>query len=260
MVENTLYNYQLYNWWIEEENFQTCKEAYFDKSKYPFPMNYISPWQHRKKIRSRLSNIDLTDKEKIYQSANEIYKTLSVKLGDKPFFFGNHPSSFDAIAFGFLASQYYASFKENKLHELISNYSNLVRYINNIYKDYFESKTEVNYEPSILWKNKKDEMDAKQLKVLSNDERRNNYFYALCIGLITVYLNSGFSFFEKKDHVSIDIADEDYNYIEEFDDEDYEDYEDYDYEDYEDHEDFEDENDYDDYNLDENFEENETYE
>lgn len=258
MVENTLYNYQLYNWWIEEENYKLCKEAYFDSSKYPFPMNYISPWQHRRTIRDRLSNFGLTDKEKVYQAANEIYKTLSNKLGDKTYFFGNHPSSFDAVAFGFLATQYYASFKENRLHLLISNYANLVKYINYIFGEYFKSEIEVNYEPSILWKNKKDELDAKQLKLLNNEERKNNYFYALCIGLLTLYLNSGFNFFDKENihhatTIEWDDSDEffdDEEIIEDeeydFDDENYKDY-DFDnenYEDYIDDEYMDEENDY----------------
>lgn len=84
-------------------------------------------------------------RNKIY----EIYEALNNLLGDKKYFFGDKPSTLDAVAVGHLCCQYFAELEVNRLREIISKtkkYTNLENYILRNAKDLFNANKEYKIE------------------------------------------------------------------------------------------------------------------
>jgi len=139
MVRGRLYCTMMWNWWAEEQNY---KEVTFPQwSNYlPFPLNYILiPLSIRKDIFSVLRTLNYGNSSQVYQEASEIYEALSVFLDNKPYFFGERPSSLDAMVFGHLSCQLFAPMKVNSLASLISKHQNLLDYVNHIMGEFFGS-------------------------------------------------------------------------------------------------------------------------
>eukprot|EP00028_Trichosphaerium_sp_Am-I-7-wt_P011580 CAMPEP_0168536758 /NCGR_PEP_ID=MMETSP0405-20121227/19815_1 /TAXON_ID=498012 /ORGANISM="Trichosphaerium sp, Strain Am-I-7 wt" /LENGTH=89 /DNA_ID=CAMNT_0008564975 /DNA_START=458 /DNA_END=723 /DNA_ORIENTATION=- len=80
--------------------------------------------------------------------AEATLKALSKRLGSKKYFFGDTPTSLDALAFGYLAIAFSAPVPKNTLKLLISAHDNLVSYCNNIMKTHFDTPmTDINLAP-----------------------------------------------------------------------------------------------------------------
>jgi glutathione S-transferase len=69
--------------------------------------------------------------------ADKTFKSLSDILGDKTYFFGDKPCTFDATAFGFLA-EFISVSLNNEMNGLARKYSNLVDYCNRIETQYYK--------------------------------------------------------------------------------------------------------------------------
>lgn len=132
LVEDRLHDSLLFLWWMEDENTKKMILPLYRKS-LSFPWNYILPDQIQKRVKQRLSYLkeknDVDYINEVYLSAREIYQSLSVKLGEKPFFFGDEPSNLDAIVFGHLAIHYFAPLPNNKLKIVLDAFPNLVTFL-----------------------------------------------------------------------------------------------------------------------------------
>lgn len=73
----------------------------------------------------------------IFKEAEKCLTCLSNRLGDKDFFFGNHPSTLDSFVFGCLAPLLKAPFSANVLQNYLKACPNLVKFINRISQRYF---------------------------------------------------------------------------------------------------------------------------
>jgi len=135
LVEDRLYLSQLYNWWIEPKNGEFTSIVY--ATALPFPASWVVPRQYKNNMQFLLRVKGLIEEEKAYSSADGCYKSLSSKLADKKYLFGNRPSTLDAIVFAYLATQYSPPYPAPKLRALIDKYQNLVNYCNNILHEFF---------------------------------------------------------------------------------------------------------------------------
>lgn len=176
MANDTLYNLQLFNWWIDKGNYESVIHQSYSRS-INFPYNWILPRRMKQNIEKKLELLNIKDENIVYQEFEDIYSVLSKKLGKKKFFFGDKPSSFDCIAFGLLTTQYYAPFKNNRLRYLISPYKNLKEYIKRILFDYFniEMVKTLNESPLESWikKNKGINNNITQDQQLKDDDDNN---------------------------------------------------------------------------------------
>jgi len=138
LISEKLYPIMLWNWFMESENFEKVSEQ-FGYHLIPFPLNYIIPFQKKMRISDQLSPFKKMDKTEIYRQASECYEALSSYLGNNEFFFGNKPTSFDAIVYGHLSCHFFISLKGSNLRTLLKKHENLVNYCNRIYERYFKN-------------------------------------------------------------------------------------------------------------------------
>lgn len=79
---------------------QNCRQAFSDA--LPFPLNWIVPYSQRREMRRQLAG---ADGAAAYADAADAIASLADRLRASKgrFFFGDKPSSLDALAFGHLA-------------------------------------------------------------------------------------------------------------------------------------------------------------
>lgn len=73
----------------------------------------------------------------IYREAEKCLTCLSYRLGNNNFFYGNSPSSLDAVVYGCLAPLVKAPFPSNVLQNHVKASANLLRFVSRITQRYF---------------------------------------------------------------------------------------------------------------------------
>lgn len=137
-LDEDLYWCMVYSRWMKEDTWPLLKEAFF--SSMPFPLKYIVPILARKGIKSALFKQGLgrhTDEE-IMLVTQQSLQALSDVLGDKSYFFGDKPCTFDASAYGVLA-QFISSTIDNPFNDMAKQYTNLVSYCDRMTKQYYKA-------------------------------------------------------------------------------------------------------------------------
>lgn len=74
--------------------------------------------------------------------AEKCLKTLSDRLGESEYFFGNRPSSFDAMVFAYLAPLVKAPFPNATLSNHVKGIANLSRFVARISQKNFRYVTD----------------------------------------------------------------------------------------------------------------------
>lgn len=130
----------------------------------------------------------------MYSRAQECLTLLSTKLGDNDFFYGQQPSTIDAIIYSYLAPLLKVPLPNPILQNHLKACTNLVKYVSRISQRYFETDYQ-SYEKH------KAEKNAETLRTDSETEfpnkRRNQIFaaffatlammgYALSTGIVKV--------------------------------------------------------------------------
>lgn len=135
-LDENLYWCLVYSRWASEDTWPHIKNAFFGSM--PFPLKFIIPAIARKDIMSALNKqgVGKHSDEEIKTIAQETFQSLSGLLGQKSYFFGENPCTFDATAFAFL-SQFISVSLNNPLNGLAREYSNLVDYCNNMSAQYY---------------------------------------------------------------------------------------------------------------------------
>jgi len=126
----------VYSRWIRDDTFPVIKEAFFGAM--PFPLKHIVPFVARRGVRSAINKHGLgkhSDAE-IMAIADSTLKNLSVLLGDKPYFFGDSPSTLDAVAFGFLAQVTIVQL-DTPLNTIARKYNNLSEFCRRVDQKYY---------------------------------------------------------------------------------------------------------------------------
>lgn len=135
-LDENLYWCLVYSRWAKDDTWVHVKKAFFGSM--PYPLKFIVPPVARKTVLSALKKQGLGkhSDEEIKIISKRSFQALSDILGEKPYFFGETPSTFDVTAFGFL-SQFISVSLNNEINELARQYKNLVTYCNNMSDKYY---------------------------------------------------------------------------------------------------------------------------
>ncbi|XP_014787456.1 metaxin-1 [Octopus bimaculoides] len=142
LLEEKLLPAVLHLWWIDAKTYIDLTRPGFAKAS-PFPLNFYIPSRMRRKAKSRIyskSSENVTDVEvdmKIYREAKFCLNLLEKKLGNNLYFFGERPSLFDAIVFGYLAPMMKAPLTSNQLQNHLLACTKLTDFCKRILHDYF---------------------------------------------------------------------------------------------------------------------------
>jgi hypothetical protein len=158
-----------------------------------FPLNWWVPRQFKIEVLKKLELAGLLkmSEEEVYKIAAGIYADLSNKLGDKSYFFGDHPSTLDAIVFGFLMSEDNAKVPNPHLQKLIRSHRNLADFLNRVLDLYFDDvlgkKPQLNYRPLQELFEKKDIELSKETKEAREFRSVSTQIIILGLVAVTVY-------------------------------------------------------------------------
>ncbi|XP_032686554.1 metaxin-1 isoform X3 [Odontomachus brunneus] len=176
-----------YIWWIDKKNLDELVRPWYCKA-LPFPLNFYYPSKFERQAQSLIQslypmedNINIIENE-VYVEAQKCLTLLSTRLGDRDFFYGQQPSTVDAIIYSYLAPLLKAPLPNPSLQNHLKACTNLVKYVSRISQRYFENEYQ-DYE-----KHQAEEKAAK-LKRDSDSEfpnKRRNQFLATFIATLAM--------------------------------------------------------------------------
>ncbi|XP_014276155.1 metaxin-1 isoform X2 [Halyomorpha halys] len=141
MVKEKLFPALQYIWWLDEKNYIGLTRPWYCKV-IPLPFNFYYPQRFvtnaRKTVQAVCEAETISEIEnKLYSDAEKCLTSLSVKLGEKDFMFGAHPTSLDAVVFAYLAPLLKAPFKNSILQNHLKSCTNLQKFVSRICQRYF---------------------------------------------------------------------------------------------------------------------------
>jgi metaxin len=128
MVESWIVDASLYEIWMRD-NDKAVRKVYF--AALPMGLSYALDWKQRHSVMQRLGVTTENAKsrgDELLRKAGMAYQALSVRLQDQKLFFGDRPTSLDALVLGHLLFHLNVSLEVSNLREEISKYPNLVTY------------------------------------------------------------------------------------------------------------------------------------
>ncbi|KAM9805478.1 metaxin-1-like [Syngnathus typhle] len=144
LVQEKLSPAVLYALWVEPKNFAEVTRRWYAEH-VSFPLGLVLPGRMRRqeldKLRllrgdSSLEPGDELEKE-LYDDATNCMDLLAQRLGMQKFFFGDSPSSLDAVVFGWLAPILKCELPSGKLQQHLKSLDNLHAFCGNILLVYF---------------------------------------------------------------------------------------------------------------------------
>ncbi|XP_065910492.1 metaxin-1-like isoform X2 [Dysidea avara] len=107
LVRDALHKALLYCRWLDAENYSSFTRKWYS-NQLSFPLTIFLPHMKHRSVQSKLENEctpDLTPDmfhNLVLARARECFNTLSVKLDTQQYFFGDKPTSLDAVVYGYL--------------------------------------------------------------------------------------------------------------------------------------------------------------
>ncbi|RWS12576.1 Metaxin-1-like protein [Dinothrombium tinctorium] len=153
MVTRKLEPALLYLWWLDEKNFIDFTRPWYAKH-IPIPGNFFIPGKLQARAEETVKALyDSVDESLlsnlIYSDAQKCMTLLSEKLAENEYFFGKNPTSFDAIAFGYLAPILKVTFPSSKqLQNHLKACTNLKLFVERILSKYFLAEETPKNKPS----------------------------------------------------------------------------------------------------------------
>ncbi|XP_031572034.1 metaxin-1-like [Actinia tenebrosa] len=144
LIEDKFYPALQYWFWGDGSNYSEFTRALYAK-RLPIPLSFIIPGQMAK-VGKYVATKSLEIEEenetafenKIFNDALQCLQNLSIQLGDKPFFFGESPTTLDAVVFAHIAIVWRAPpLPNNKLKLHLSGFENLIAFCSRILQRYF---------------------------------------------------------------------------------------------------------------------------
>ncbi|XP_056449201.1 metaxin-1a [Gadus chalcogrammus] len=144
LLEERLLPALIHTFWMDSKNYVELTRRWYAEH-LPFPLSLVVPgrMQAAQQARLRLGRSDEAldggeelEKE-LYHDAAECMNLLSQRLGTSKFFFGDSPSSLDAVVFGHLAPLLKAKLPNAKLQQQLKSLDNLTLFCSNILLLYF---------------------------------------------------------------------------------------------------------------------------
>ncbi|CAL8248964.1 unnamed protein product [Lota lota] len=146
LLEEKLLPALIHTFWMDSKNYVELTRRWYAEH-MPFPLSLFVPGrlQAGQQARLRLSRSDHAldageelEKE-LYGDAVECMNLLSQRLGSSKFFFGDSPSSLDAVVFGHLAPLLGAKLPSERLQRQLRSLDNLTHFCANVLLLYFPS-------------------------------------------------------------------------------------------------------------------------
>ncbi|XP_072760799.1 metaxin-1 isoform X1 [Anoplolepis gracilipes] len=143
LLKEKLYPALQFIWWIDKKNLDELIRPWYCKA-LPFPFKFYYPGKFERQAHTLMQslysmedNIDVIENE-VYSEAQKCLTLLSMRLGDREFFFGQQPCTIDAIVYSYLAPLLKAPLPNPILQNHLKNCTNLVKYVSRISQRYFE--------------------------------------------------------------------------------------------------------------------------
>ncbi|XP_051901590.1 metaxin-1b isoform X2 [Pristis pectinata] len=145
LIEEKLLPALIYMFWVDSKNYVSFTRPWYGEA-IPFPLNFFLPNRMHTRSLERLhlirggrwlENEEAEAETEIYKDARECLTLLSQRLGSNKFFFGDSPSSLDAIVFGHLAPLLKAKLPNSKLQQHLRSLENLCSLCTSILGLYF---------------------------------------------------------------------------------------------------------------------------
>ena len=140
-----------YLWWYDQENYNKLTYQWYTK-RIPFLMRFfmLSPKVQEvgETLRCKYDDDIMSRrlKDVIISEAKDCLNLLSDKLGSNDYFFGDNPSSLDAVVFSYLAPLLKITFPSTSaLQNHINGTYNLNAFVNRILGKYFPSAKDCKY-------------------------------------------------------------------------------------------------------------------
>ncbi|XP_064638812.1 metaxin-1-like [Lineus longissimus] len=203
MIEEKLVPAVLHLWWADNKTYIDLTRPWFAKA-VPFPLNFYYPGKKQSEYLQRVyhsSNQNLSEEEieaKIYKDGKECINVLSTKLGKSEFFFGNMPSSLDAVVFGYIAPLLKAPLPNNALVNHLKACDNLASLCSTILLRYF---------PTEVQESDQKKRDAEEKTHEEAVEYPNKKRNMLVSGMVAMSAMVGYAFMSGL--VQVEIADAD---------------------------------------------------
>ncbi|ORX75290.1 hypothetical protein K493DRAFT_271961 [Basidiobolus meristosporus CBS 931.73] len=129
LVNDRLMDGLLYAWYGDQENFTQITRPTYAKL-LPLALRYYTPVTLRKTALTKIEKYGFPKEEgkkpkkeavapEIYELVRDHYRVLSKKLGEQQFFFGDSPTTLDAVVFGQLALHYYPELPNARLATML---------------------------------------------------------------------------------------------------------------------------------------------
>lgn len=136
LVEDHLYWILVYSRWAEPTTWGDIKKSFFGN--LPPVLRNIVPDLVRKRFLSALyrQGIGRHSREEIYEFGKQDITAIANLLGDQDFFFGDQPTSIDAVLYAFLANTILVPF-ESVLKMHAKNYPQLEAYCTRMKERYY---------------------------------------------------------------------------------------------------------------------------
>ncbi len=127
LLEDHFYFIQSYSRWIDPAGWAIIQPAFFKS--LPIGIRSVAAGLIRRRVRRALHKQGLGrhSQGELYALGQADLRAVSVVLGNRSYFFGDGPTTIDAIAYGFLANLYFVPI-ETKLKETAMDYDNLRLY------------------------------------------------------------------------------------------------------------------------------------
>lgn len=135
-LDENLYFCLVYSRWMCDDTWQIVKKAFFGK--LPPVVRSLVPKLVRKKLARNLQGqgISKHSHKEILHITEQSFIALSDLLGEKDYFFGQEPCSFDASAYGMLAS-FIETTIDDEFSQMAHKYKNLVTFCQRVKQKYY---------------------------------------------------------------------------------------------------------------------------
>ncbi|TKR88525.1 hypothetical protein L596_012757 [Steinernema carpocapsae] len=141
MIEETLKFVEMHLVWFDNATYDQVTRSRYG-TVYLWPLCSILPTLKRQEIGSYLERLQWRHRtpQELLESAERVFRALSVMLGNKEFFMGTQPTELDALAFGHLYTILTTELPNMELGQSLRKYENLIDFCKKIDLEFFTKK------------------------------------------------------------------------------------------------------------------------
>lgn len=138
-LDEGLYWCLVYSRWAIDEYWPLAKEAFFGAM--PAPLAWLIPNIIRKSVKKNLygQGVARHSRDEVLTMVEQTIEALSIMLGDKAYFYGAKPTSFDVTAYAHLC-QFISVSYDNEFTKTAKKYQNLVHFCQRIEEQFYQEK------------------------------------------------------------------------------------------------------------------------